>query len=274
MVTYREALDVALHAADEAAVTVVQMQANAASSAKPDGSIVTEADLASQQLIIARLHSTLPNAAILTEEGLDDSSRLGSDLCWIVDPIDGTQNYSEGGDDYDIYIALTERGRVVVAVTVQPAFGLAVIAMEGGGAWVRRDGEWTRLTFAPARERPVVGTRPWLGAPANLRRLESAVSTLGGYVVVPPTGLGIRSFLNGGDSLDAAVGLFVGGTEPSGYEWDFAPIDLIMREAGGAATDLGGNQLHYNQPDPRPMAGLIFARDTTLARRLSEQLTA
>src|SRR5262249_5091580 len=68
-------------------------------------------------------------------------------------------------------------------------------------------------------------------------------------------------------SIDAMVGL-PAGPPVEAWEWDIAPADLIVREAGGAATDLDGAPLRYNRAEPRFGSGLIIAADAALHRRL------
>ena len=76
-----------------------------------------------------------------------------------------------------------------------------------------------------------------------------------------------RCFLPPGPPIDAMVGL-PGGAPLAAWEWDIAAVDLIVREAGGAASDVAGAPLRYNKPDPRFAEGLVIAADPALHRDL------
>jgi hypothetical protein len=97
--------------------------------------------------------------------------------------------------------------------------------------------------------------------------LEALASALGGRLLQPVFSLCPRCFLPPRPPIDAMIGLWEG--PPLGaWEWDIVPADLIVREAGGVATDLAGTPLRYNQPVPRFDSGLIVAADPGLHRGL------
>ena len=75
---------------------------------------VTEADLAANEIIIDGLREHFPNDAILSEESHDDLSRLDAERVWIVDPLDGTQEFVDRVDQFAIMIALSDSGEPVV----------------------------------------------------------------------------------------------------------------------------------------------------------------
>lgn len=239
---------------------------------KPDGSPVTSADLAADAAIRATLRDAFPGDAILTEEGADDPARLANRRCWIADPLDGTSYFVAGGDDFDTFVALAVDGALAVAVALQPVTGLLLGAVAGQGAWMQEgDGRRRPFVLAPAAERRLA-TKSWLGAPANLVALRAAATSLGGSLVHADFSLCPRCFAPPRRPIDALVGLPAGA--PIGaWEWDVAPIDLIVREAGGVATDLEGAPLRYNQPEPRFGGGLIIAADAGLQRDLLAVLT-
>ncbi len=87
---------------------------------KPDGSWVTDADLAVAELLSAACRELLPEAAVLEEER---GGRLGAGLCWAIDPIDGTSAFVRGEARWCVSVALLERGRPVLGGIVQPSTG-------------------------------------------------------------------------------------------------------------------------------------------------------
>lgn len=92
--------------------------------------IVTDADLASEELVRARLRREFPEHGIVGEEGDKDAA---GDLVWHVDPLDGTINYAHGHPYFSVSIALCERHQPVVGVVVAPALGNNWSATRGGG---------------------------------------------------------------------------------------------------------------------------------------------
>lgn len=213
----------------------------------------------------ATVRDAFPGDALLTEEGVDDRARLSNRRCWIGDPLDGTSYFVAGGDDFDTFLALAVDGIPVVAVALQPVTGLLLGAVAGRGAWVQEgDGRRRPVSLAPTARRRLA-TKGWLGAPGNLARLGAVATAVGGSLLQPAFSLCPRCFLPPPESIDAMVGL-PAGAPIEAWEWDIATIDLIVREAGGAASDLGGAPLRYNQPEPRFAAGLVIANDPALHR--------
>ena len=110
---------------------------------KGKSSPVSEADIAVNDLIEARLRAATPDYGWLSEESADDSVRLGKSLTWIVDPIDGTRAYLERRDDWSVSIALVANGMPVLGAVFAPASGEFFFATRGQG---------TRLNGAPVAQ--------------------------------------------------------------------------------------------------------------------------
>jgi 3'-phosphoadenosine 5'-phosphosulfate (PAPS) 3'-phosphatase len=272
MPSYALELAVAIAAVQRAGATILQMFETAKVSKKADGSPVTEADLASDRIIRSVIGAAFPTDTILTEEGVDDPQRLKSRRCWIVDPIDGTAAFVRRSKDFDVYIALVEDGHPVVAATLQPITGLLLSAATRSGAQInRRSGSARPLLFRAAGDSPRLGSRGWLGAPANLPLLGRVAGAIGPNATVVRTtnGLGSRSFIPPDNEVDAIVGVAVDGRKLDAWEWDLAAVDLIVREAGGRSTDLSGNPLRFNQPDPRIQDLLLSTDPYTHSRILA-----
>src|SRR3954451_18813089 len=101
---------------------------------KGASSPVSEADIAVNDLLEARLRSATPDYGWLSEESVDDESRLGKELVWIVDPIDGTRAYLAGRDDWCVSVALVEGASPVLAAVFAPASDEFFFATRGQGA--------------------------------------------------------------------------------------------------------------------------------------------
>jgi myo-inositol-1(or 4)-monophosphatase len=234
----------------------------AATYAKGDGSPVTDADLAADQAIRQVLNELCPDDPILSEEGLDDDHRLAASRCWIVDPIDGTEQFIQRSGEFDILVALIENGRPVAAAGYQPTTRLLVTAVADEGAWVRRGGgELEQVRFEPAGDRLRLTTSKWFGAPGNGAIVQSVADRLGVAPERPMvTGFSPRMFLTP-RAVDVMIGIRPNGDQTMASEWDFAVADLVFHEAGGVVTDLAGELFRYNKPVPHNLNGLVAAVD-------------
>jgi len=234
----------------------------AATYAKVDGSPVTDADLAADQAIRSLLTERFPDDAILSEEGRDDDRRLSASRCWIVDPIDGTEQFIQRTGEFDVLVALTENGRPLVAAGYQPSTRLLIAAQRDGGAWMcSGDNAWQRVCPQPAGAQLRIGTSKWFGSPGNAAILDSVANRLG-VAQVPPvvTGFSPRIFL-APRRVDVMIGVRPGADQTMAFEWDFAVADLVIHESGGMVTDLTGRQFRYNKPVPTNVGGLVAATD-------------
>ncbi len=274
MSRYDAELETAVLAATEAGRVVRDLYDRAAAGvyAKNDGSPVTDADLAADRVVRAVLAERFPADPILTEEGVDDAARLASDRCWIVDPVDGTDQFVRRTAEFDVLVALVVDGRPVVAAGYQPPTDLLCAAALGQGAWTRRAGDPDRrplrLDPVPPGTPPRLATSVWFGSPDNLPLLARVADRLG--VAAPTTqttGFSPRLFLPE-RACDALIGLKDGPDQTMAWEWDFAAADLVIHEAGGVVTNLSGRPHRYNKPLPRNEGGLLAAADPETHRRL------
>jgi len=277
---YARELDVAIIAAT-AAGRIVRYYYDAASARtyeKDDGSLVTDADLASDRLIREIIGAHFPDDPILTEEGIDDLERLTHARCWIADPIDGTEQFIHRTGDFDVLIALAVNGRPVVAAGVNPPTGLLCAAMLGRGAWIRdtADKELQSFTLRPRdnADPARLATSVWFGAPANAPLVEAVHRRFNATrLAALKIGFTPRIFLPS-RAIDAYLGIRLGDDQAMGWEWDFATADLFIHEAGGHVTDLSGKPFRYNKPLPRNVNGLIAARDPATHQRLVSAVQA
>ena len=201
---------------------------------KGASSPVSEADIAVNDLLEARLRAATPSYGWLSEESADDASRLSKALVWVVDPIDGTRNYLGGHDDWCVSVALVEHGAPVLAAVYAPTSEEFFFAMRGRG---------TTLNGVPVRATPgdefdftrVAGPKP---------QVERLKPSLGVSKLHPRIGsLALRLCRVAHGALDAA---FAGGNS---HDWDLAAADLIVQEADGSMTALKGDAILYNRED-------------------------
>jgi 3'-phosphoadenosine 5'-phosphosulfate (PAPS) 3'-phosphatase len=273
---YARELQVAIDAAlaSGAAVRTMYDALSADTYIKDDGSPVTDADLAADRIIRERLSDAFPDDALLTEEGVDDESRLTNRRVWIVDPIDGTQQFIDRTGEFDVVIALTVDGEVVVGVLNQPSADQTLIAVKGGGAWIRRGQETAPFRFDESAANPIrLYTSVYFGAPGSLPTLERLTTLLGADAPgVSRWGVTPRELFPGG-RYDALIGLFVPARATIAWEWDYAAPDLFTHEAGGRFTDLAGQRFRYNKPGAKNHGGLLMARDALTHLRVLDALS-
>jgi myo-inositol-1(or 4)-monophosphatase len=198
---------------------------------------VTEADRASEQLVIAGLTAARPGDEVLGEEGgahpLGEApDRTERRVRWILDPIDGTVNFLYGLPEYSVSLAAEVDGVVVAGVVRNIATGEEWTATRGGGAW--RDGRRLNGSGATDLSRALVGTG--FGYDATRRRLQAAV-----LAELLPEIRDIRRW--GSASLDlchAAEGQLDAFYEMGLNPWDRAAGGLVAEEAGLRVTGLRG----------------------------------
>lgn len=255
---------------------------------KPDESPVTDADLAADALIRTRIAKAYPGDAILTEEGVDDVARLSAERVWIVDPIDGTQQFINRTGQFDVLIALVVGGRPVVGVMLQPTTMIYLSAMAGGAALIG-DGQANRIEeidLAQPPAHPSLVSTVWLGAPESEPHLNRIVERLGSNEPhITDTGVIARGHLDPAMDIVAQhrdramimayptpahvfVGLPMRGDGTMAWEWDYAAADLIINQAGGRFTDWKGELFRYNKPRPRNEGGLVIANTPELHRQV------
>jgi myo-inositol-1(or 4)-monophosphatase len=209
---------------------------------KPDGSHVTEGDLAINALLEERLKAARPEDGWLSEETPDGPARLTRERLWIVDPIDGTRAFMEGRREWCVAAALAIGGRPVLAAVYRPAEEEFFLAARGGGATL--NGERLAMADPAALEGArIAGNRKALGALAHLG------------ISADPSGalpLQLRLAHVAAGRLDGAVSI------GKRHDWDLAAGELIVLEAGGAVTTSSGEGYIYNRAGPWQQ-GLVAA---------------
>jgi histidinol-phosphatase len=242
-------LSFALELADLAdAITTERFQAaDLVVETKPDLSPVTEADRAVEQVLRKRIGEERPGYSVVGEEfGADDPGRAR----WILDPIDGTKNYLRGLPVWATLIALEREGRVEVGVVSAPALARRWWAARGHGAFV--NGRRIRVS--------------------RIADLSDAVLSYASLTSWEQHGLGdqflalarscwrTRGFGDFWSHMLVAEGAADLAVEPEVELWDLAAPQVIVEEAGGRFTDLGGT--------PTPAGGSVVSTNGLLHDRV------
>ena len=144
---FEKELEVALEAAIKVVPTILEIynSNNLGVEIKDDNSPVTKADKAADKLIREYLSKYFPSYALLTEESVDDKSRLTNDYVWIVDPIDGTKEYVAHSGEFTVNIGLAYKHEPVLGVIVIPVTGEVYYALKGKGSFYQKDGKITKI---------------------------------------------------------------------------------------------------------------------------------
>ena len=193
---------------------------------------VSEADIAVNDLLEARLRSATPDYGWLSEESADDEHRLAKRLVWIVDPIDGTRGYLAGREDWCVSVALVEDAAPLLAAVFAPASEEFFFAGRGKGA-TRNDIPLQATSGTDMDFSRMAGPKPLV---------ERLKASPGDIVLHPRIGsLALRLCRVAQGRLDAA---FAGGQS---RDWDLAAANLIVQEANGNMTALSGEPILYNR---------------------------
>lgn len=221
--------------ADLATDTVLPYQGRpGAVRPKPDGTQVSDADLAVEAALVGLLRVERPDDDVLSEER--GGSTRGTARRWILEPIDGTEPFLAGERAWGTHVALEVDGQVVVAMITRPTERRRWWAGARICAWTRADPAdrpATRLTVSTTTR--LADAR--IGGFARVgSRLQAAVVAHAHWVADPL-----------GDVIALVEGRVDAVLAPAGELWDHAPQVLIVTEAGGRDTDRRGG----NRPDAR-----------------------
>jgi 3'(2'), 5'-bisphosphate nucleotidase len=199
-------------------------------------------DKRANTLILDGLARARPADAVLSEEAVDDLSRVGADRVWIVDPLDGTWEFSTRRNDWAVHIALWQRfgaGGPAIPGPSGPDGGItdAAVALPAFGEVYRTD---TVSPPAPRGEGPIRITASASRPPAVLWRLADMMDIE--LIRIGSAGAKAMAVVSG----DVDAYLHAGGQ----WEWDSAAPAGVVRAAGLHASRLDGSPLIYNRRDP------------------------
>lgn len=210
------------------------------SELKQDNTPVTEADLAVSRFLEDELQTLTPGIPVLSEESqtIDFAERRHWTQYWLVDPLDGTQQFLEKTDQFSVLIALVQDNLPTLGIVYSPVPRLAFYAMDKYGAYKQQNGVITRLkTQAPCDEiiRIAVGNN--VGSERVLQQFHQGFD----YHLIRYGSSGLKGALVAEGRSDCYLRLGKTG------EWDTAAVECILRETGGKIVDLQGKPLSYNR---------------------------
>jgi 3'(2'), 5'-bisphosphate nucleotidase len=212
----------------EAGERLVQVREELWASGARPWQVMDTGDITAHRFLVDELHQHRPDDVVLSEEGADDRRRLSADRVWIVDPLDGTNEYGEPGrSDWAVHVALWERGELTAAAVSLPAHGL-VLATDP--APVPAPVDRTRPRIITSRNRA-----PY-AAVVVAQALECDAVRLGS------AGAKTMAIVLG----EADIYVHDGGM----YQWDSAAPAAVAAAAGMHVSRIDGSPLRYNEADP------------------------
>jgi len=214
-------------------------------SYKSDHSPVTSADQGAHDTIVAGLTDHFPDIPIISEEGpsIPYEERASWERFWLVDPIDGTQEFISGRESFVVSIALIQKQRPVFGVLAHPSAKVVYFAQEGEGAFKQeKDHEPVRLSGgsnAPSDRFTIIGSRS-----DDLEKLYQFFSEKQ-KAQNEPTNLKIVASALKFGRLAEGLGQWYPRFQPT-MGWDIAAGEIIVLEAGFQMHDWDGKRLEYN----------------------------
>ena len=198
---------------------------------KGEYDLVTEADRASERLIVDRLSTHFPTHSIVAEEG--GGIENSSEYCWYVDPLDGTTNFAHGFPVFNVTLGLERKGEMIAGVVYDPSRDELFAAEKGGGAHLNN--RRIRVSATASLDDALVAT----GFPSRKRHQNVNVHF---YYQLAMVSHGVRRA--GAAAIDLAY--VASGRLDAFWEfglnpWDMAAGMLLVTEAGGRCSDMNGN---------------------------------
>lgn len=219
---------------------------------KGDNSPVTNADKLADEMIRKYLSSLFPTHAFLTEESRDSRERLSNDFVWIVDPIDGTKDFINKDGEFTTNIALSYKNQIVVGVILGVVSGDIYYATKGGGSFVRNFDGVTKQINVSNKDKDLIA----ITSRYHLKNEEKAIIEKNKEYIskVITVGASLKACQIASGVADISY-RFGSGTK----EWDIAPCDLLVKEAGGVFEKPDGTSYTYNRVDVANREGYIMA---------------
>lgn len=252
-----EILDFARALSQEAGKLILPLWKNVAVDHKADGSEVTAADREAEQLLRERIAGRYPDHAIVGEEfggeefggeESGDAASRGAEHLWLLDPIDGTASFAIGLPTFGTLIGYLRRGEACVGVIGAHALGETTYAATGHGCWHQRDGNDPQRVRTSA----IANLAEAFAVSTGLDHTDLDPRQPNPFVTLSSLYRQARRFRWSGDCINYALlcqGRVDVAMDPRMHPWDIAAILPCVREAGGVATSLDGNQDAVWQPD-------------------------
>jgi myo-inositol-1(or 4)-monophosphatase len=217
-------------------------------SEKAPKDIVTEVDLLCEDLMVSAIRERYPEDAILSEEQGGEISTTGR--TWLLDPVDGTANYTRGNPLFCACVSIMEGDTVTHAAVAAPRIGDLYHAAIGHGAYRDSSGERLPLRVSSTEKLEYAFFGADLAFSKGESRVQSVLSASWQFRALGSAG--VRGAWLAAGYLDVSIGT-------RNTAWDYAPTALLVAEAGGRVTDLSGGSWTHASDGLVATNGLLHA---------------
>ena len=251
---YEQELKVALNAVNSVRELILDIynSSDLGVEIKEDNSPVTKADKAADKKIREILSTAFPLYSLLTEESIDDKSRLENDYVWIVDPIDGTKDFVAKNDQFTVNIGLSYKHKAVLGVILIPVSGEIYYAVEGLGAYYLKDKDATAVRIHCNNKVHDVTTLV-----SNFHSNQTEMDMIKKHSDIikhqKKVGATIKGCLIARGDAEMSY-RFSSNTK----EWDTCAMQILVEEAGGHLLKFDGTPIRYNREDVYNKDGYII----------------
>ncbi|PFG45559.1 3'(2'),5'-bisphosphate nucleotidase [Vibrio sp. ES.051] len=227
---------------------------------KSDQTPVTTADIAAHKLITKRLSELTPDIPVLSEEDADISleQRAQWKRYWLVDPLDGTQEFIARSGDFATVIALVDNNKPTMGVVYAPVSGVTYYAYGGKGAWKIPDMSDSVKIHTHKHEQPGHNIAIAISRRQDINRITHRMSRAWNYDLIPLGSAALKACLVAEGAVDCYLRL-----GPTG-EWDTAATQCIVEEAGGRILNTQLTPLSYNERETLENPNFIVLGDADL----------
>ncbi len=227
---------------------------------KSDETPVTSADIAAHKFIVERLSNLTPDIPVLSEEAADISleKRAQWNRYWLVDPLDGTQEFIARSGDFATIIALVENNEPIMGVVYGPVSGVTYYAYKDKGAWKIPDMNESVRIHTHKHEQGSQSIAMAISRRQDINSITTRLSSAWNYELVPLGSAALKACLVAEGAVDCYLRL-----GPTG-EWDTAATQCITQEAGGRILSTQLKPLSYNERETLENPNFIVLGDENL----------
>jgi 3'(2'), 5'-bisphosphate nucleotidase len=239
-------------------------QGNTKKYIKKDRSFVTNADFLSEKIILKGLKKY--NHVILSEETKDDLSRLKKEKIWIIDPLDGTNDFVNKTGEFSIMVGLVEKGKSILGVVYQPVKNKLYFAEKGKGSFLKEKSLPLKklkvsdiLDISKAR---FVFSRSHLEGKEKNFIKENHISNI---LFIGSAGLKMGLIAEGKADIYLSF-------SSRTCQWDTCAPEIILKEAGGELTDIEGEEFIYNRRELRNLNGILATNKKEMNKEIINKI--
>ncbi len=255
-------LHCAIDIAKEAAAIILSIYQNGQfeQKNKSDDTPVTCADLAAHHYINQQLQTKFPDIPVLSEEAasIPLSERKSWSRYWLIDPLDGTQEFIAGSGEFATVIALVEHNYPVIGVVCNPITGIVYYAEKGNGAWMQAPNQAPVAIYSRHLDLEINALNIAISRRQNTQVVRRYLTDALEYTFVPLGSASLKACLVAQGKADCYIRI-----GPTG-EWDTGATQCIVEEAGGQILSLSLKALSYNQRNTFENPNFIVLGDKAL----------